>query len=225
MKFKSYRIFFIILLIMGHTLFLAKPQQNKEDLSEFLKSTHFIDSDNPIIIAKAKELTKVCKTEAEKARALFEFVRDSYNDNPCVSYIASETLECGGNSCRKRSILLAALCRAVGIPARLHLQRVTIKNWKNEDGATQNLTFAHGLTGICINGNWHLYESVGNVDKWIIWIQDENRASEVPVKFHPDQDCLFPSDDKILIETLPIHFADRREEMIKLIEKIDKGEY
>jgi transglutaminase-like putative cysteine protease len=225
MKFKSYRIFFLVLLMIGLTLFITQAQQNNEDLSEFLKSTHFIDSDNPIIIAKAKELTKGCTTETEKARALFEFVRDSYNDNPCASYIASETLECGGNSCRRRSILLTALCRAAGIPARLHLQKVTIKNWKNEDGTTQDLTFAHGLTGIYINGNWHLYESVGNVDKWIIWVQDENRASEVPVKFHPDQDCLFPLDGKILIETLPIHFADRREEMIKLIEKIDKYEY
>lgn len=102
MKLKLCRIFLIILWIMGLTLFITHAQQNKEDLSELLKSTHFIDSDNPIIITKAKELTKGCTTEAEKAGALFEFVRDSYNDNPCASYIASETLECGGNSCRRR---------------------------------------------------------------------------------------------------------------------------
>ena len=225
MKIKSCSILFTALLIMGLTLFGANAQQDKDDLSRFLQPTKFIDCNNLKIIARAKELTKGSTTEAEKARALFEFVRDTNSNSICESFVASDVLACGGNSCRKRSILLAALCRAVGIPARLHLQKVTIKNWKNEDGKTQDITFAHGLTGIYINGNWHLYESVGNVDKWVIWIQDKNRVSEAPVKFHPDRDCLFPSDDKIIIETIPIHFADRTQEMIELIEKIDKGEY
>jgi len=83
--------------------------QAKEDLSEFLKPKHFIDSNNPKIIAKATELTKGCKTEAEKVKELFEFVRDTNNDNICESFVASDVLECGGNSCRKRSILLTAL--------------------------------------------------------------------------------------------------------------------
>jgi hypothetical protein len=225
MKHNAFKLLFIAFLIIGIAFILSHTQQSEDDLSLFLQPTKFIDSNNPKIITKAKELTEFCASEAEKARALFEFVRDTNNNNICESFVASEILECGGNSCRKRSILLAALCRAVGIPARLHLQRVAIKNWKNKDGSIEDIIFAHGLTGIYINGNWHLYESVGNIDKWIIWIQDENRASEAPVEFHPDRDCLFPSDDKIIIETLSIHFADRTEEMIKLIEKIDKGEY
>lgn len=198
-------------------------QQEKEELSQFLKSTRFIDSDSPKIFKKAVDLTKDCKNNIKKAKALFEFVRDSYNDNGCESFIASEVLECGGNSCRRRSILLAALCRAVGIPARLHLQKVTIKSWEKEDGSIEDITFAHGLTGIFLNGTWHLYESVGNRDKWIIWTQDEKRGSEMPVKFCPDSHSLFKSDEKIIIETLPVYFADRTKEMIELIEKIDSG--
>lgn len=133
-----------------------------EDLSKFLKPTHLIDCDNPKIIRKAKELTKDCKTDVEKAEALFEFVRDTASDNQCKSFKASNTLECGGTSCYKRSILLAALCRAMGIPARLHLQKVHIKKWKKPNGEVKNITFAHGITGIFLNRNWHLYESVGN---------------------------------------------------------------
>jgi hypothetical protein len=225
MKLKACRIFFIILLIMGLALFITHAQQNKEDLSQFLKSTHFIDSDNPIILTKAKELTRGCTTETEKARALFEFVRDSYNDNQCMSSIASETLACGGNSCRRRSILLTALCRAAGIPARLHLQKVTIKNWKNEDGTIQDLIFAHGITGIFLQENWRLYEVVGNKGKWVVWTQNEENVPEIFLEFSADKDCLLRSTEKIIFETLPVHFTDRTEEMIELIEKIDKGEY
>ncbi len=196
---------------------------NKEDLKEFLISTSFIDSDNTKIINKANALTKGCRTDVEKARVLFEFVRDSYNKNQCESFIASEILECGGNSCRQRSILLAALCRAVGIPARLHLQKVTIKDWTDRNGNIMDITFAHGITGIYLNGKWHLYESVGNREKWLIWTQDEKRGSEMPVEFFPDRDCLFQPDEKIIMETLPIYFADRTEAMIKLIKIIDSG--
>jgi hypothetical protein len=198
-------------------------EHNKEDLKEFLISTSFIDSDNSKIINKASDLTKSCGTNVEKARLLFEFVRDSYNKNQCESFIASEILECGGNSCRQRSILLATLCRAVGIPARLHLQKVTLKDWKDKNGNIMDISFAHGITGIYLNGEWHLYESVGNKDKWIIWSQDEKRGSEMPVEFFPDRDCLFQPDKKIIIKTLPVYFADRTEEMIKLIERIDSG--
>ncbi len=43
----------------------------------------------------------------------------------------------------------------------------------------------------------------------------------MPVQFYADRDCLFASNSKIVIENLPDFFADRTEEMIKLIEKID----
>ncbi len=43
----------------------------------------------------------------------------------------------------------------------------------------------------------------------------------MPIQFYPDRGCLFQPNEKISIETLPIHFADRTEEMIQLIEEID----
>jgi len=188
---------------------------------EFLRPTTFINSDDPAVRARAEELTAGCRTEAERAKKIFEYVRDSYNEVPCTTYVASEVMTCGGNSCRRRSILLAALCRAVGIPARLHLQKVTIKNWRRSDGTVADVTFAHGIAGININGSWYLYEPVGNRDKWISWTQDKRRGEEMPVQFYADRDCLFASDSKIIIEDLPDYFADRTDKMIRLIEKID----
>lgn len=96
-----------------------------------------------------------------------------------------------------------------------------MENWKKSDGVVNDVTFAHGITGIFFNGNWHLYEVVGNRDKWIGWTQDEKRGLEMPVEFYPDRDCLFQQDEKIIIEILPIYFADRTEEVVGLIEKID----
>jgi len=45
----------------------------------------------------------------------------------------------------------------------------------------------------------------------------------MPVPFFPDRDCLFKPDERIIIETLPVFFADRTKEMVELIEKIDSG--
>ena len=221
----NFQVVFILIIFLGSCLgwSYACAQGKKEDLSEFLKATPFIDCDHPEIIKKAEEVTKNCKTDIEKAKALFEFVRDSYNERRCESSVASQVLECGGNSCRQRSILLSALCRAVGIPARLHLQKVTIKNWKDDKGKIGDINFAHGITGIYLSGAWHLYEPVGNRAKWLVWTQDERRASEMPVPFFPDRDCLFKADERIIIEILPVFFADRTKEMVELIEKIDSG--
>ncbi len=196
----------------------------EEDLSPFLAPAKFIDSGHPAIVNMAKDLTAGCVSAEEKARRLFEFVRDSYTTDECPSFVASEVLKCGGNSCRQRSILLAALCRAAGIPARLHLQKVTLKNWRQEDGTViADYIFAHGITGIHLRGRWLLYETVGNGEKWRVWTQDEARVKEMPVPFSAERDCLFKADDRILIETLPVFFADRTPELISLIERIDGG--
>lgn len=209
----------MVVMIRGKKEYHSQPR--KEDLSDFLKHTYLIDCDNPRISRKAEELTKDCKTDVEKAKALFEFVRDSASDNQCKSFKASNTMECGGTSCYKRSILLTALCRAIGLPARLHLQKVHIKKWKKPDGEIKDITFAHGITGIYLNGNWHLYESVGNKIKWLQWTQDEKRASEMPIKFYPDRDCLFKPDEKIITENLPVYFASITAEWIELVETLN----
>jgi len=200
---------------------IVRLSDEYSDLSGYLKPTKFIDSDNPAIIQKAKELTENCNSETEKVKALFEYVRDSHNENPCEDYTASEVLKCGGNSCRRRSILFAALCRSLQIPVRLHLQKITIKNYKLSDGTVEDVTFAHGITGVSYNGNWRLFETVGNTDKWIAWTQDDYKGEEMTVEFRTDEDCLFKPDEKILIETLRINFHDRTKEMVKLINEID----
>jgi len=183
-------------------------QEVKSDLSPFLRPTEFIDSDHPKIVAKAVDLTRGCKTDAEKVKALYEFVRDSYNEALFESYKASKVLALGGNSCHRRSNLLAALCRAVDVPARLHLQLVTIKNFRFESGDVDDLLFTHGITGIRLDAEWYLYDPVGNDAKWRVWVQDAYDGLDRTIPFHPDRDCLFEETEKIKIKTLPVYFTD-----------------
>ncbi len=195
----------------------------KEDLSQYLAPTPYIDSDHPHIVQKAAELAKGCHSDVEKARVLYNFVRDSYTREAVDSFVASEVFDQGGNSCYQRSILLTALCRSVGIPARLHLQKVSIKSWRNlRDGQVKDISFAHGLTGIYLNGTWNVYEATGNSYKWFQFTGEEKETAEMVVKFDADRDCLFDisRNSRVTGELLPMHFADRTEEMEKIIEQM-----
>jgi|GEM_PF-1503425 len=218
---KNHLFFLFQILSILFFTFTINSSAN-ENINIYLKPGIYINSSHPEIIEKAKEITKSCKTDIERAKSLYEYVRDSNNDNECNTFKASEILKCGGNLCYERAILLAALCRAAGIPARLRLQIVTLKEWKKEDGTIIEGSFAHGITGIKLKNKWHLYEAVGNREKWIIWTQDETRGSEMPVLFYADRDCLFPYDDKVVLEeTIPNVFNDWTEEVEKEIEKVN----
>ena len=75
---------------------------------------------NSIIKSKAQELTKGLKTDLEKAKAIFKFVRDNikykYYDNSKKG--AALTLKSRLANCSDQTNLLVALCRASGIPIR-----------------------------------------------------------------------------------------------------------
>ncbi len=186
-----------------------------------LTATPTIDSDNPRIVETMRRVTEGRSSPLDRVRALYELVRDGSTDADCASYTASAVLDCGGNSCYQRSILLAALARAAGIPSRLHLQRVKIKAWRSGDKPPRDIVFAHGITGVFVDGRWRLLEVVGNPRKWVLWTGESRRAGEMPLPFSTDGDTLLPSDDRITIETLPESFADRTPEMIALIESLN----
>lgn len=94
------------------------------------------------------------RRRAQEVQYLLQAVTQRYPQAPQVfMHDAGSLLECGGNSCHRRSTLLAALCRAMEIPARLHLQKVFIKDLKiPATSQLVNMTFAHGITGIYLNG-------------------------------------------------------------------------
>ena len=197
--------------------------QQENNLSAFLKPTKYINSDNQDIISKATELTSNCDADIDKVRVLFEFVRDSYNADHVDSFVASEILKNGGNFCYQRSILLAALCRAINVPSRLQYQSMILKDFLF-DGEKKDHLFTHALTGIYIQGKWYLYEPVGNNAKWKEWTEKKELIKDMTVQFKPYQDCLFPNTEKVILKTIPIYFSDYSEDRYEFMIKIALGE-
>ncbi len=92
------------------------------NLDEYLKSTKMCDSDNPIIIQKAHELTDSASADKEKAIMIFNYIRDEivFFMDPYFEK-ASNTLTKAQGFCVGKANLQIALLRAINIPARYHV--------------------------------------------------------------------------------------------------------
>lgn len=96
-------------------------------------------------------------SDVEFARRAFEFVRDevahSFDaDDPRVTVTALEVLEQGVGLCYAKSILLAAVLRAGGVPTALCYQ------WLGEG----EVFMLHGLVAVHLDGAWHRQDARGN---------------------------------------------------------------
>lgn len=91
----------------------------------YLRPTAFIDSNHPTVIQYAEAKTQAGKTDKEKAVDLYNAVRDDILYDPYHLVLkpevisASQTLERGSGYCIEKSLLLCAVARVHGIPARL----------------------------------------------------------------------------------------------------------
>jgi transglutaminase-like putative cysteine protease len=133
-----------------------------DNLRDFLASTEIIDWANVEVSAKAGELTRGFTKDIEKARRLFEWVRDEIPhsgdiDSDLVTCTASEVLQTGTGICFAKSHLLAALLRATGIPAGFCYQVLT------RDPPFTGLVL-HGLNGMYLReiDRWIRVDSRGN---------------------------------------------------------------
>ena len=96
----------------------------------FLEPSTRIESDEPEIIAKAKELTEGISTDYKKAQAIFEYVNINMQYDTSSAYAnqgALSAFESMKGVCEEFTTLFIALCRAVDIPSR------AIEGYKLED--------------------------------------------------------------------------------------------
>ena len=97
----------------------ADQPEKPEEAAPWTRSTACVQSDDPVIREKAKELAKGTEGVEPYARRVIEFT--SHNQGKTgISFDtldARKGLDCGG-SCTSRANLAAALLRARGIPAR-----------------------------------------------------------------------------------------------------------
>lgn len=96
------------------------PDFSKDkSLKKYLEPEKMLESDDPVLIKKAKEITKGSKDSWEAACRLSKWVADNISYAIPGGGSARKTYDIKAGECGAHSLLLAAFCRAVGIPARV----------------------------------------------------------------------------------------------------------
>lgn len=128
-----------------------------------LEATDFLDIDHESVRAFTATAIGDASTDRDKVMRLFAAVRDriwydpySVSEDP-AHYRASFVLESGRAYCVPKAVVLTAVCRAAGIPARLgfadvrnHLQTDALRAFM---GGTDVFVY-HGYSSILIDGQW-----------------------------------------------------------------------
>jgi transglutaminase-like putative cysteine protease len=136
-----------------------------DDINEYLVSDSIVDWQDPAVRQKALELTQTLSEEVAKARCLYEWVRDIIphsNDAglDMVTCTASEVLLHETGICFAKSHLLAALLRAVNIPAGFCYQVLRL------DPPINNEPVLHGFNAIYLAtlNRWIRVDARGNTN-------------------------------------------------------------
>ena len=96
-------------------------QNGNEELLQFLKSTVYIQAEHPAIRSKANEVIDGAKNAWTAAEKLCQWVYKNIRDkNLKIGFgSALQTLESLEGDCTEHTVLMIALARSVGIPARV----------------------------------------------------------------------------------------------------------
>jgi hypothetical protein len=117
---------------------------------EYLKSSHFIDSDN----AKVKELAAAAvgdeKDSWKKALAIEKWVRKNMKGSSAVGYVtAGQVANDLTGDCRQHAMLAAAMCRAAGVPSRTAVGLIYVR-----DPDRDPCLVFHMWTEVWVKGQW-----------------------------------------------------------------------
>lgn len=131
-------------------------------MSDALSPTPFIDSEHPAVLSFAEEHTAGVDGDIERGVRLYYAVRDGIRYDPYRLVLTEEGLRAstclaqGYGWCVSKATLLAAACRAIGIPARLgfadvrnHLSTARLREYLGTD-----VFYFHGYTSIELGGRW-----------------------------------------------------------------------
>ena len=150
------------------SLYYAKginQRKTESDVSQYINREDGKCKRTNAIIQKANQLTKNQKTTLDKAKAIFNFVKDkigyTYYDNSQRG--ASTTLSRGSANCCDQANLIVALCRAVKIPVR-YVHGVGCR--------FSSGTYGHVWTQILVDNIWYAADptsvrnSFGYINNW-----------------------------------------------------------
>ncbi|RLC25811.1 MAG: hypothetical protein DRH56_05325 [Deltaproteobacteria bacterium] len=96
------------------------PYRAADEVSFFLRPEPNIESDDPVVAARAKRIVKETRNPVTAARRIMSWVYENVEKRPVVNVpSAAAVLRTRAGDCNEHAVLLAALLRAAGIPARL----------------------------------------------------------------------------------------------------------
>jgi transglutaminase-like putative cysteine protease len=132
------------------------------DMTIYLQPTPALNYTDPSVSAFAAEHTSGTSDPVQRAIRLYYAIRDGIRYNPYNIEMtvdglkASRTLATGKGWCVPKAILLAAACRAVGIPARLGFADVKnhLSTARMREAMKTDVFFWHGYTALYLNDNW-----------------------------------------------------------------------
>ena len=143
-----------------------------KDQEIYLRSTSTIDIESEAVQKFVAENSAENASDMERVISLYYAVRDQIRYDPYTSsddpsdFAASRTLELMRGWCVPKSILYAACCRAIGIPARLgyadvrnHLSTENLRRLMGTD-----IFYWHGYTDVYLNGKWVKATPVFNIE-------------------------------------------------------------
>lgn len=140
--------------------------------SQWLEPTGFIDSESPAVRQFAERAAGGTSTPTETAIALFTEVRDSIRYDPYNSsrrpedYRASTVATSASNWCVPKAVLLTAVARASGIPARLGFADVRnhLNSEKLREQMGTDLFLWHGYSELLLEGEWRKASPAFNIE-------------------------------------------------------------
>ena len=129
---------------------------------EYVQPSATIDSHHTAVSAFAMENAGDAHDSRQKAIRLYYAVRDGIRYDPYLIELtvdglkASHTLSIGRGWCVPKAILLAACCRAMGIPARLGFADVRnhLSTARMRETMKTDIFYWHGYTAIYLDDIW-----------------------------------------------------------------------
>jgi transglutaminase-like putative cysteine protease len=133
-----------------------------DDPATFLASGEFVDSGHPAVVDFARRTTEGAEDALARALALYGAVRDAIRYDPYIDFgdaahfRASDVLGAGRGFCVGKAAVLAASCRAVGIPARVGYADVrNHMTSRRLHALLQTDVFSwHSYTDVFLDGAW-----------------------------------------------------------------------
>lgn len=160
--------------------------------NENLENTYYLNYEHPLIQAYVSERTKELGDLPSKAAAIYYAVRDDFPYYPYRISLVKEQLrahvllERKMGHCLEKSVLLCACLRALGIPSRIGLAKVTnhIGTARLEEILMSNVLVPHGYVDFLLGDTWIKLTPAFNAELC-------NKLNVDPLSFSATHDSIF----------------------------------